>query len=212
MGEPKNSITASVRQYAAANSLIRKKQVGAAFGYSADQVASAVRTLVDQGFLKRISHGVYEYMDRSDTWTDAPLNDKLWRAMRIMPSFTAAEIARRSGATVNYVNKAFRQYRAGGHIRQMGRKKNLAGAYEKIWRLSPSSKECFTRPTLDIFKPDPLVVKVADLNKLVCTGVAGRAADKRDLAVKLCTELMAALMDPEFLQVEVEGKRLKGED
>jgi len=173
----KKSITETVRTFAAASGLIRKKQVAEALGLTPNQAAAAVGTLREQGFLKRVAHGTYEYVDQPMPGRDAPINDRVWRGMQLHPEFSCSELARLGGTTTNYVHKLMRQYRAEGVVRPAGRCRALTGYTEKRWRLTPKGATQRTRPKVMGFVPDPLVAATVMLNKLVCTGAARRMPD-----------------------------------
>jgi hypothetical protein len=46
-----------------------------------------------------------------------------------------------------------------------------------------------------VFEPDPLVVKVVALNKLVCTGMAMRYGEENRKATRLCNEIVTGLQE-----------------
>lgn len=189
------NMTDMVRAFACANSVIRKRQAAEALGLKLDQVVSAVGTLREQGFLRRISHGVYAYVDQPMAGKEAPINDRIWRGMKIHPVFGCSELARLSGSTDNYVSKLIRQYRNEGLVEAAGRGENLSGTSEKRWRLTARGKARGERPQIKPFEADALVMKTVTLNKLVCSGMAQRLPDARAKAVKLCMEIVAALSD-----------------
>lgn len=193
MKSREGTITDMVRRYASANSLIRKKQAAEALGFTKDQVVAAVGTLTDQGFLKRVAHGTYEYIDRPMAGKDSPINDRVWRGMRMHPIFSCSELARLGGTTTNYVYKLMRRYRAEGLVAPAGRGTTLGGHHEKKWRLTPKGKQHRERPLVKAFEPDPLVMKTVMLNKLVCSGLARCMPDERARAVRLCGEIETML-------------------
>lgn len=183
------NITESVRNLAAASGFVRKHQVMETLDISKRQADVAFNTLRLQGFLKRVGHGTYEYMHKPMDGPDAPIEDKVWRAILICPTFSASELARVAGTTTNYIYKCFRKYQPEGLIEEYGRQKALTGFFEKRWRLTPKGKKHRERPRLVAFKPDPLVMAVVALNKLVCTGVATRFENENRNALKLCREI-----------------------
>lgn len=189
------SITERVRNLAAAHNFIRKQQVIETLCLTKKQADAAFNTLRDQGFLKRVGHGTYEYMQKPMEGANSPIEDKVWRAMRISPTFSASELARVAGTTANYVYKLFRMYRPEGFIEPAGRQTGLSGFSEKKWRLTPKGRHRRQRPRLKVFKPDPLVMAVVALNKLVCTGIAIRSEEDNRKALKFCREIEDGLRD-----------------
>ena len=182
------SITDRVRQYAAAGNIIRKAQAADALGLTPEQVKSAVQTLVEQGWLRRIEHGIYRFEPRTASAHEAPLEDRIWRAMRINPKWACSDIAIQAGTTVSYVYKRMRDYVAEHLVAPAGRRP-VAGASEKLWRLTGKGKQHLDRPPVEPFEPDPLVVAAVKLNRLVCTGMAARPGDAQVEAIRLCREL-----------------------
>lgn len=188
------SICERVRQFASANSMVRKKQIAEALELTVNQVRTAVESLIAQGYLKQVSHGVYEFTDRKVSAREAPVDDRIWHAMRINPSWSASDIAMQAGSTTSYIYKQLRYYRAEGFVRQAGQRA-VPGGREKLWRLTLKGCNHLIKPQVDPFEPDSLVVMAVKLNKLVCTGAAMRFVDEREEAKRLCSDIGYALSD-----------------
>ena len=186
-------ITDMVRNLAAASGFIRKPQAMDSLGLTVTQADAAIRTLKEQGFLKRVGHGTYEYRHKPMDGNESPVEDKVWRAMRLSPTFSASELSRIAGTTTNYIHKLLRKYRSEGILVAAGQQTALSGSHEKLWRLTPKGKKQQVRPRLKTFKPDPIVIAVVALNKLVCTGMAARFEEENRKALKLCREIMEGL-------------------
>ena len=200
MSKPANR-TELVRQYAAANTFVRPKDVASTLGMTIDQACAAIGTLQAQGRLKRKSYGLYEWLPERNTGREAPIEDRLWRAMRINPVWSCADIAVQAGTTVSYVYKRLRDYRAEGYVKPSGQKVVPCGRV-KLWRLSDKGRALLERPRVEEFHPDPLVAAATGLNKLICTGRARRFQDARDAALGLCGEILCALNDLDRSPVE----------
>lgn len=176
MIQRKKSTTHMVREYAAAAGTFKKIDAQTALGLTVDQVKNAVETLYRQGYLRRIRHGLYQ----ANSVVEAPvadLDDKIWRAMKVSATFSAADIAKLAGSTRSYVYKRFRRYRADGLMKAAGmRPSGLPNAREKLWRLTLKGKEKALCPALEEYTPDPLVMAAVNLNRLICSGLAARSA------------------------------------
>lgn len=182
----------SVRQFAAANCLVRRKQVADALGLTLDQARAAIVALVGQGSLKRVAHGWYEFTGVRESKHEAPVEERIWRAMRINPKFAASDIAMQAGTTASYFYKRLREYRAEGYVKPAGQRV-VPGGREKLWRLTMKGRDLLERPKIDEYRADPLVADAVKLNKLVCTGMARRFEDARAEALRLCASIRAKL-------------------
>ncbi|MCP3940035.1 MAG: hypothetical protein GY710_00940 [Desulfobacteraceae bacterium] len=188
------NITEAVRNYAAVNGTISKKEVRAALNLKIDQAVYAFETLKRQGYLMRVGHGLYQFSD----YVEKPgieLKDKIWKAMKISPVFTAADIAKLADSTTSYVYKRFRQFRADGYIKQHGTKRQVGTSPKKLWRLTPKGKEKSHQPNIASFQPDPLVMAAVNLNRLICSGVAIRDHKAGEQALKFVEQIKNGLED-----------------
>jgi len=186
-------IVDTVCRYAAANSLVRKKQIEKALGIHKSQVVHAIDQLVRTGRLVKIGHGTFEFVDKPLPGKGAPINDRIWKGMRIKPTFSCSELAMLAGTTTSYVYKLMRRYRGKGLVVQHGRRPALSGASEKVWRLTPKGREHLKRPRVADFEPDPLILKAVKLNRLICTGMVLHMVDERQKAMRLCREILTNL-------------------
>jgi len=177
------STTNMVREYAAAAGTFKKIEAQSALGLTVDQVKRAVDTLYRQGYLYRIRHGLYQ-ANSVVASPVADLDDKIWRAMKVSGSFSAADVVKLSGATKSYVYKRFRRYRADGLIKQSGvRPSGLPCGTEKLWRLTLKGKEKAQAPDMEAYTPDPVVMAAVNLNRLICSGLAVRSAESAEEAL-----------------------------
>lgn len=186
--------TEAVRGYAAVNGTVTKRDAKAALELSVDQVVYAFETLVKQGYLRKIRHGLYQFVDQVKK-PAIEINDKIWRAMKISPTFTADDIAKLAESTTSYVYKRFRQYREDGYLRQHGNKRNPGVNPKKVWRLTLKGKERANQPNLETFVPDPLVMAAVNLNRLVCSRVAMRDEEAGVMAMDLARQIIKGLED-----------------
>ncbi|MBI9093159.1 MAG: hypothetical protein JEZ12_28440 [Desulfobacterium sp.] len=189
------STTHLVRQYAAAHSLIRKKQVQNDLNLTNGAVRAAVETLVNQGFLNRVSRGVYEFIDKRENPKESPIEDRIWRAMRINTTFSASDVSQQAGSTISYVYKRFRTYREDKIIQPSGTRKGLNGDWEKVWRLTQKGRERSRAPKIEIFRPDPLIEEAVSLNRIICSGRAQRNEGDRLTALTLCKSILKRLKE-----------------
>lgn len=185
--------TEAVRQFAAAQGIVRRKQVADALGLTIEQARGSIETLVAQGRLKRIGHGSYEFQEARESRREAPIEERIWHAMRINPTFAASDIALQAGTTTSYFYKRMREYRAEGYVRPAGQRPLPGGGSERLWRLGMKGRELLDRPKVEEFHPDPVVLAVVKLNRLVCTGMAMRYEDACREAVKISCEIAGML-------------------
>lgn len=185
-------ITDQVRQYASVQNIVRIDQIATDLGLDRDTVQWAVAKLLDKFWLIRVGHGMYQFQSVRAKPRESEIEDRVWRAMRINSTFSASDIARQSGATMDYVYKLFRKYRAAGYIKQSGRKQTIGGGTEKIWRITPKGVDVAKAPK-DAFTPDPLIEDTVSLNRLICTGMTKANEESRVLALELLGRIKARL-------------------
>ena len=190
-----SNITEMIRNFAAANTTIRKKQVRESLGLTTKQVDAAVDNLVEQGYLKRIGYGAYLFNDYVQK-TGPDINDKIWKAMKVSNgSFSVSEIVRLAESTASYVYKRFRMYRADDYIKNAGTRKTHGSGWEKLYRLTKKGKEKSNNPNLEVFTPDPLIMAAVNLNRLICSGLAVRDPEAAKQALGFIEEIKNGLED-----------------
>lgn len=191
-----DSITHAVRNYARNMHIVTAKKVSEDIGFTLNQVRHAIGLLKAQGFIKQIKYGVYEWVN-NDAHIAAPstVQDKVWRAIKINPTFTSQDVARQAGVGLTYAARKVREYRNHGLVEQQGWKRSESDAPIRIWRLTAKGKKFIDRPAMMVFEPDPLIETMVNLNKLVCTGVAIRRDVDRKKAISLCDEIRAKLVE-----------------
>jgi hypothetical protein len=123
-----------LRAYASTTGTFTRRAAREALGMPAAAVDTAVDTLMRGKRLKRVAKGTYEWIPEKKA-REAPLEERIWHAMRINPTWSAADIALQAGTTVNYVYNRLRVYRAEGYVKQHG-VKAVPGGSVKIWRLT----------------------------------------------------------------------------
>lgn len=190
------SLTDVVRQYAAVQTTVSRKQTREALGLAVSQVDYVFKDLLAQGWLVKVQSGVYAFQDVSRFSREAPIEDRIWKAMRINPHFSAADIARQSGSTDNYVAKKLRQYRDAGWVVHRRSQSNISGTGRvKVWSLTLQGRDRLERPVLEAYRPDPLIESAVKLNRLVCTGVATRRRVDHAKAIALCDQIKTMLSE-----------------
>ena len=87
-----------------------------------DAVQKCVQDLAEKGWLQRKNRGVYEYREvpDADRGHAAPLQVKMWRAVRINQSFTVRDVALYSGATLDYAKKYIEELRRRKLVKRIG--------------------------------------------------------------------------------------------
>ncbi len=182
-GRKLNSETEQIRQALAAMGTATTRQLRD-MGFSRAKIDIAIETFRRQKCVMRISRATYQYVPERRPAREAPLEDRIWHAMRINPKWSCSDIAIQAGTTVSYVYKRLREYRAEEFIARAG----LRGL-ERLWKLTIKGHEHIERPEVEFFEPDPLVLLAAKINKLVATGMAQRFADANEAAKAACSEL-----------------------
>jgi hypothetical protein len=187
--------TATLRAYASNTGTFTTKAARQALGLSARALESAVDTLLRGKRLRRVARATYEWISEKKPGREAPLEERIWHAMRINPAWSCADIAQQAGTTTSYVYKRLRVYRAAGYVKRHG-VKAVPGGSVKIWRLAPEASRQIELPRVEEYSPEPLVVLAVRLNKLICTGLT-RFVDERRDAVKLCNGILRLLSESE---------------
>lgn len=190
-GRPQNRSTETVRAYAATTGTFTRRAAREALGLSAQIIDTAIDTLIRGKRLRRTGRAVFEWIPEKAAKT-APVEQRIWHAMRINPSWSAAEIAMQAGSTVSYIYKRLRAYRADGLIKRSGVRPAPNGGSIRIWRLTAEAGRNIDYPGIEEYSPDPLVVAAVRLNKLICQGLV-RFIDERREAVRLCGEIVRGL-------------------
>jgi DNA-binding transcriptional MocR family regulator len=192
----KDSVANVVRQYAMTNKLFTRKQAVADLGFTVNQVNHAVETLRQSGLVKSISHGLLVWVEsEAHRPASSTVQDKVWRALQVNPTFTTQDVARQAGVRESYAGRKVREYRNAGMVEQCGMTRSNDNAPIRKWRLTAKGKENVDRPSLIEFEPDPLVDRAVKLNRLVCTGLAIRNGVDRKKAVELCDEIKGILTE-----------------
>lgn len=191
--------TQMIRNYAAVNGLVRKKEVRDALGMEEDMVTRGFQTLMRQECLEVVERGLYRFVEN----INKPIpeaTDKVWRAMRMSQAFSASEIAMLAGTSVDYVYKRFRIYRAEGYIKPAGVRPAGASGRTKLWRLTATGKKRAQNPSAETFTPDALTMAAVNLNRLICSGLVARDKGAADQACALAEEIKAFIAD-----LDIEG-------
>jgi len=180
--------TQMIRNYAAVNGIIRKKEARDALGMTEDEVTRSFQTLMRQGSLEVVERGVYRFVENINKPIPAA-TDKVWRAMRMSQAFTAGEIAMLAGTSIDYVYKRFRIYRADGYLKPAGVRRTGPTSRTKLWRLTGKGKQRAQNPSAETYTPDALIMAAVNLNRLVCSGLVARNKDAGDQACAIADEI-----------------------
>jgi len=190
-GRPRNKATETVRAYAASVGAFTRAKAREATGLKRQDVDTAIDTLLRGKRLKHTGRASYEWIPEKRPVRLAPLEERIWHAMRINPSWSAADIAVQAGTTVSYVYKRLRAYRAAGFIKRHGQKSVPQGSV-RIWKLTVEASAKLDVPRVEEYSPDPLIIATVRLNRLVCSGLI-HFVDERREAFRLCNTILAAL-------------------
>ncbi|MCP3941428.1 MAG: hypothetical protein GY710_08100 [Desulfobacteraceae bacterium] len=186
--------TQLIKNFAAVNGAFKNADIRAAFNLTSSQVSDVITKLLKENYIRRISYGLYRFCDVVKT-PNFEINDKLWKAMKINNSFTAAQISRLAGSSLSHTYRQFSFYSAEGYIRQHGCKPTTNKRTEKVWRLTSKGKEKAQNPNIETFQPDPLVMAAVNLNRLVCSGVAVRDPEAAKQALNFVEQIKNGLED-----------------
>jgi len=156
------------------------------------QLETSLGTLMKQGHVRRVGRGAYELVPGGAP-REAVLEQRIWTAMSINPTWSVKDIALQSGTTASYIYKRMRFYREEGYVKPAGERPLPQGSREKLWRMTMKGRQLLERPVPEQFQPDPLIVKTVALNRLICTGLAQRFEEQAREAVQLAGEIIEGL-------------------
>lgn len=186
--------TQMLRNFAAANSVIKKSEAKKALNLTKNQVGSCFDTLVRQGYLTRIGHGLYKSVPTVEK-PCCEVTEKIWRAMKVKRVFSYADIALLAGTTKDYVYKLSRGFRAEGYLKPSGARKTYGSGTEKLFRLTIKGQNKARQPNVEQFTPDPLVMDAVNLNRLVCSGLVIRKERAAKEAIVICHSIIQSLKE-----------------
>lgn len=187
-GRKPNAATQAVHAYASTVGQFTRAACSRDLGLTRVAVEAAIDTLVRGKRLKRVGRATYEWIVEKRSGRDAPLEDRIWHALRINSVWSCSDIAIQAGTTVSYMRKRLRDYRAEKLVARHGRR-----GLHCLWRLTAKGREQLTRPAVEIFEADPLVLLACKIMKLVSTGMAMRFEDANMAALVACDELRRKL-------------------
>ncbi len=190
-GRPRSGTTEQVRQFAAGTGTFTRAACREGLGLSAQQVDTAIDTLLRGKWLRKVGKATFEWMREKKAAREAPIEERIWHAMRINPSWSAADIAIQAGTTVNYVYKRLRAYRAEGYVARNG-SRSVPGGTVRFWRITAKGRDHLVAPRVEEFVPDPVVMLAIKINRLVSSGMT-RFPDEKEAARAACKELLAIL-------------------
>ncbi|MFH2064957.1 MAG: hypothetical protein ABIK15_07155 [Pseudomonadota bacterium] len=188
-------IVEALRKYAEARMMVFRKQAKQEMGLTDPQIDNAMNSLLRQGFLRRVSTGVYEFVDLIPEKAD--MDEKMWRAMRVSTTFTSEDIARLTEARPDLVQRFFRRMlrdeyiKPSGKIYEQGDRRRGRNQY----RLTLKGQDMAYRPEQKAYRPDKLIADTAALNRLVCTGLAQNDDTALDNAINLSRVIYERLTD-----------------
>ncbi|MCF6246897.1 MAG: hypothetical protein L3J69_05995 [Desulfobacula sp.] len=186
--------TQMLRNFAAANSVIKKSEAKKALNLTKNQVSSCFDTLIRQGYLTRIGHGLYKSVPTVEKPV-CEVTEKIWRAMKVKRVFAYADIAMLADTTKDYVYKLFRGFRAEGYVKPAGARPTYGSGTEKLFRLTIKGQNKARKPNIEQFKPDPLVMDTVNLNRLVCSGLVIRKESAAKEAIVICHSIIQGLKE-----------------
>lgn len=192
-GRPRNKATDVLRAYAEQAGRFTRKSARESLGITERSLDTAISTLLLAGRIERKAKATYEWVtgDRRPK-REAPVEERIWHAMRINPTWSVADIAQQAGSSVGYVLKRLRHYRAEGYVKRCGARQVWPAGRIRLFRLTVQAARMVEAPRIEEHKTDPLVLAAVSLNKLVCTGLV-RFPDERRRAVELCSRILSGL-------------------
>lgn len=186
--------TQALRNFCSANSVIKRKEAKLALNLTASQLNQGLDTLVRQGYLTRIGHGLYKFVPTVEK-PACEVTEKVWRAMKVKRVFAYSDLAMLAGTSKNYIYKLFRKYRAENYIKPAGARPTHGSGTEKLWRLTIKGQNKARQPNVDNFTPDPLVMDAVNLNRLVCSGLVIRDENAAKEAIGICHGIIENLKE-----------------
>lgn len=184
--------TEMIRNYAAVNSIMKRNEAKAALNLTPNQIKHSFDTLVRDGYLTRIGHGIYKFVPTVEK-PACEVTEKIWRAMKVKRVFSYSDLAMLAETSIHYVYKLFRQYRAENYIKPAGVRKTYGSGTEKLFRLTLKGQSKARQPNVEEFKPDPLVMDAVNLNRLVCSGLVIREDSAAAEAIAICNRIIQSL-------------------
>ena len=184
--------TEMLRNYAAVNSIIKKSEVKTALNFTPNQVKHSFDTLVRDGYLTRIGHGIYKFVPTVEK-PACEVTEKIWRAMKVKRVFSYSDLAMLAETSKDYVYKLFRKYRAEKYIKPAGVRPTYGSGTEKLFRLTLKGQKKARNPNVEQFKPDPLVMDAVNLNRLVCSGLVIREESAAIESIAICKRIIHSL-------------------
>ncbi|MCG8643214.1 MAG: hypothetical protein MI862_26045 [Desulfobacterales bacterium] len=187
--------TEMLRNFAAAHPVLKRNEARKALGLTCSQVTRSIETLVRQGFLIRIGHGLYQTVSIVEK-PACEVTTKVWRAMKVKRVFSYADIAKLAQTSKEYLYKLFRAYKADGYIKNAGinTTRTVKGyGTEKLFRLTIKGQNKARQPNISEFKIDPLTNDAIELNRLVCSRLVVRDEKAALDAVTICERIIETL-------------------
>jgi hypothetical protein len=188
------SPTEMLRNFSSANSVVKKKEARVALNLTANQTKHAFDTLIRQGYMTRIGHGVYKFVSAVEK-PACEVTEKVWRAMKVKRVFSYADLAMLSDTSKNYIYKLCRKYRAENYIKPAGARTTYGSGKEKLFRLTVKGQNKARQPNVEKFTPDPFVMDAVNLNRLVCSGLVIRKEESAKEAIAICYSIIGKLKE-----------------
>jgi AraC-like DNA-binding protein len=111
-----------------------------------DAIRRRFHEFLKRGEIKRIGYGTYQYTGKNSL-RGKPLQERMWRAIRILKRFSAQEIARNAGASINYAQRYLKRLREEGYVEYIGKRKMETGRKENVFQVKKLAQE----PPVHIF-------------------------------------------------------------
>jgi len=112
-----------IREYFKTVGISTGARCAKALGIHSDVVHSRLQDLLKAGWVRKVEGcpGFYEYHESPTAGRKSPVQDLLWRAIRIAKRFTAWDAAQYSGATLDYSKEYIRFLMAQGLTSKVGK-------------------------------------------------------------------------------------------
>jgi DNA-binding MarR family transcriptional regulator len=136
----------AIREYFRKKSRCGLSELRADMPYDNAAIRDALKDFLKRGEIRKLESTVpsYEYVGRKEAIIKA---DRVWRAMRYLPVFSASEIAMLAKVKTEYVSDIIKRYRKAGYISKAGqRKRKHRGGIDMLYTLL--NRELRERPIL----------------------------------------------------------------
>jgi DNA-binding MarR family transcriptional regulator len=128
-------VAQAIREYLRKKGRCSLSELRADMPYDNAAIRDALKDFLKRGEIRKLESPdtIYEYVGRKETITKS---DRVWRAMRYLPVFSANEIAMLAKVETEYVTDIIKRYKNAGYVAKAGqRKRKHRGGLEMLYTL-----------------------------------------------------------------------------